>query len=195
MWPRPTLNVVTVIGYDASSNAFRPVLTAVCLWMDHSGRILMPGVLMCVFNVSWFGVCVCVWVCVYRGYFAITGTGLARTQSCVVILVNVFSSILLQWISGALHPKGLAWQLSGSRASMKRLCNHNHRAPATVPKAEEEVVLPCFISSNSHPHTCQKWFLFLNWRSRSITPPANILVVLNSFSRCSPLQMLDMYMF
>ncbi len=53
---------------------------------------------LCVFVcVLQFRVCVCMWVCVLRGYFAITGAGLARTRSCVVILVNVFSSILLQW--------------------------------------------------------------------------------------------------
>lgn len=33
----------------------------------------------------------------YRVYFLITGPGLAWTWSCVVILVNIFSSILLPW--------------------------------------------------------------------------------------------------
>lgn len=41
-------------------------------------------------------------------------------------------------ISGALHPRGLAWQLGGSRGSMKGLCNHNHSGPATMLRAEEK---------------------------------------------------------
>lgn len=58
---------------------------------------LSRAVCGCVWCLMQFGVCACVRVCVLRGYFAITGAGLARTRSCVVILVNVFSSILLQW--------------------------------------------------------------------------------------------------
>lgn len=34
---------------------------------------------------------------VLRGYFVLTAIGLAGTWSCVVILVNVFGSILLPW--------------------------------------------------------------------------------------------------
>ncbi len=64
---------------------------------------------------------------------------------------------------------------------MKGLCNHNHRAPATVPRAEEEeLLLPFFISPNNHPLTCQKGFPFQERTLQDHNPtPPYFLIVLN----------------
>lgn len=47
MWPRPSPNVVWVIESQMHPQcvrgAFLPVLKAVHLWLDHSGRMLLPG--------------------------------------------------------------------------------------------------------------------------------------------------------
>lgn len=79
--------------------------------------------------------------------------------------------------------------LGGSRASMKGLCNHNQRAPATVPRAEEEeeeLFLPFFIWVLTIDTTTKKGFPFQELALQDPHPPKHFFVVLNKLDKCQP---------